>query len=102
MTSRRLTGSSAGVLAMIRMSISLRRKDLIKRTESAYIDDSQPDDAKTRRVEHKRKVIRMLKIWSRHSHPVVGIPQVGLTSATAAALASIPFVKGCNVRLVTS
>ncbi|MFP3555494.1 DUF2798 domain-containing protein [Paraburkholderia sp. SIMBA_049] len=35
----------------------------------------------------------MLKISSRHSHFVFGVLQSGLTSAIAAAIASIPFVK---------
>jgi hypothetical protein len=36
----------------------------------------------------------MLKISSRHSHFVFGVLQAGLTSAIAAAIASIPFFKG--------
>jgi hypothetical protein len=36
----------------------------------------------------------MLKISSRHSHFIFGVLQAGLTSAIAAAIASIPFVKG--------
>ena len=36
----------------------------------------------------------MLKISSRHSHFVFGVLQSGLTSAIAAAIASIPFFEG--------
>jgi hypothetical protein len=36
----------------------------------------------------------MLKISSRYSHFVFGVLQAGLTSAIAAAIASISFVKG--------
>jgi hypothetical protein len=36
----------------------------------------------------------MLKFSSRHSHFIFGVLQAGLTSAIAAAIASIPFVKG--------
>jgi hypothetical protein len=72
----------------------LSRDDLIKRLESAYSDNTQCDDTKQCVVEYKRKVIHMLKMSSRHSHFVFGVLQAGLTSAIAAAIASISFVKG--------